>query len=116
MHELSLCHSIFTIADRARDGRAVDVIHLQVGQLRQVVPRTLEHCWELVTEDTGLQGSRLAIEHVAVALRCGDCDTTTTAAHSLVLTCSGCGGGRVRVTRGEEFMLTSMDVRGAGDG
>lgn len=116
MHELSLCHSIFTIADRARDGRAVEVIHLQVGQLRQVVPGTLEYCWGLVTEDTGLQGSRLDIEHVPVRLRCGDCSASTTATHSLVLTCSGCGSGRVRVTRGEEFMLTSMDVRGAGHG
>ena len=116
MHELSLCRGIFTIADRARAGRSVDVIHLQVGQLRQVVPRTLEYCWTLVSEGTVLQGSRLAIEHVPVRLHCSDCGATTTAAHSLVLTCSGCGSGRVRVTHGEEFMLTSMDVRGAGDG
>jgi hydrogenase nickel incorporation protein HypA/HybF len=116
VHELSLCHSIFAIADRARDGRSVDVIRLQVGQLRQVVPRTLEYCWGLVVADTALQGSRLDIEHVAVQLRCGDCDATTTAAHELVLTCSRCGSGRVGVTHGEEFMVISMDVGGAGDG
>lgn len=116
MHELSICRSIFTIADRAREGRRVDVIHLQVGHLRQIVPQTLEHCWGLVTEQTGLEGSRLDIDHVPVALACGDCRATTTAAHNLVLTCSACGSGRVTVTHGEEFMLTSMDLGGVGDG
>ncbi len=116
MHELSICRSIFTIAERAREGRRVDVIHLQVGHLRQIVPRTLEHCWGLVTERTDLQGSRLDIEHVPVRLCCGDCSATTTAAHGLILTCSACGSGRITVTQGEEFMVTSMDLGGAGDG
>ena len=110
MHELSICRSIFTIADRARERRRVAVIHLQVGHLRQIVPQTLEHCWGLVTERTDLEGSRLDIEHVPVALACGDCGVTTTAAHNLVLTCSACGSGRITVTRGEEFMMTSMDL------
>jgi hydrogenase nickel incorporation protein HypA/HybF len=116
VHELSICRSIFTIADRARQGRRVDVIHLQVGHLRQIVPQTLEHCWRLVTERTDLQGSRLDIEHVPAQLSCGDCHVTTTAAHNLVLTCAACGSGRITVTHGEEFMLTSMDLGGAGDG
>jgi hydrogenase nickel incorporation protein HypA/HybF len=115
VHELSLCRSILQIADGAREGRAVDVVCLQVGQLRQVVPRTLEHCWTLVTEHTGLRGSRLEIEHVPVALRCGDCGCHTHAVHRLVLTCGGCGSRRVTVTHGEEFMLTTMVLRGDGD-
>jgi hydrogenase nickel incorporation protein HypA/HybF len=116
MHELSLCRSIFTVADRAREGRPVDVIHLRVGQLRQVVPQTLQYCWTIVTDQTELDGSRLEIEHLEVTLQCKDCDTTTGVEHNLVLTCGGCGSGNVTVIQGEEFMLTSMDLRGAGDG
>lgn len=116
MHELSLCHSIYTIAERARDGRSVDVVYLQVGKLRQVIPETLVHCWGLVTDDTALAGSRLEIDHLPVELRCDECDATTSPTHELVLTCGACGSGRIRVMQGEEFMLTSMDLGGAGDG
>ncbi|MDP2712132.1 MAG: hydrogenase maturation nickel metallochaperone HypA [Solirubrobacteraceae bacterium] len=116
MHELSLCRSIFTIADRAREGRPVEIIHLQVGQLRQVVPRTLEYCWGLVTEQTELHGSRLDIDHIEVRLRCEACSATMPVADSLVLACSACGSGDVTVTQGEEFMLTSIDLGGRGDG
>lgn len=110
MHELSLCRSIYGIADRARAGRRVDVIHLQVGQLRQVVPETLRYCWGLVTETTELAGSRLDIDHVAGELVCDACGATTTVQHALILTCADCGSGRTRVSEGEEFMLTSMDL------
>jgi hydrogenase nickel incorporation protein HypA/HybF len=116
MHELSLCRSIFTIADRAREGRPVEVIHLQIGQLRQVLPPTLEYCWGLVTEHTALQGSRLDIEHLEVRLRCERCSATMRVAHRPALTCSACRSGDIAIIQGEEFMLTSMDLGGRGDG
>ena len=110
MHELSLCHSIRTIVDEARSGRRVLTVHLQVGQLRQVVPQTLEYCWGLVTLDTPLDGSELAIDHVPVVLDCTACSQTTTVEHHLVLTCAACGSGAVHLRSGEEFMVTSVDV------
>lgn len=116
MHELSLCRSIFTIVDRARGARDVETVRLDVGQLRQVVPETLEHCWQLVTADTPLQESRLAIDHIPVELRCDACCATTRALHRLVLTCGACGSGQVAVTAGEELMVTSMELRGEDDG
>lgn len=117
MHELSLCRSIFKIVDRARGERDVQTVHLTVGQLRQVVPQTLEHCWQLVTAETPLRDSRLDIDHVAIELHCGACCARTSALHRLVLTCSACGSGEVAVVRGEELMVTSMDLRGGeGDG
>lgn len=111
MHELSLCRSIHDIAERAREGRAVATIHLQVGQLRQVVPETLVYCWSLVSEGTALDGSQLEIEHIPIRLRCGDCAAETVITQALVLTCGQCGSGAISVLTGEEFMLTSMDLK-----
>ena len=68
MHELSLCGAIYDIADRAAGGREVSVIHLQVGRLRQVIPDTLTYCWEMVSEDTALAGSRLDVDYRPVTL------------------------------------------------
>lgn len=116
MHELSLCRSIHGIVDRARQGRPVLTVHLQVGQLRQVVPETLEHCWGLVTEAGPLAGSTLDVDHVPVRLSCRTCGGDTTVEHVLVLTCSACGSGDVEVVTGEEFMVTSIDLGKAADG
>jgi hydrogenase nickel incorporation protein HypA/HybF len=110
MHELSLCGSIYEIVDRAAAGRPVSVIHLQVGKLRQVVPDTLSYCWTLVSDETDLAGSELEVDSVPVTLSCLDCDATTTLTDEFMLLCAGCGGVRVRVTTGEEFMLTSLEL------
>lgn len=110
MHELSLCHSIHGIVDRARGDREVAVVHLRVGQLRQVVPDTLAYCWALVAEDGPLDGSTLDVDHVPVTLECHACGATTRVRHALVLTCATCDSGDVRVVAGEEFLVTSIDL------
>jgi hydrogenase nickel incorporation protein HypA/HybF len=112
MHELSLCGSIFDAVDRAAEGRPVAVVHLQVGQLRQLVPDSLRYCWTLVSEDTALAGSELEIDSVPVTLRCLDCDRETTLTDQLLLECSHCENTNVAVTTGEELMLTSLDLAG----
>jgi len=110
MHELSLCGSIYEIADRAAAGRPVTVIHLQIGRLRQIVPETLRYCWTLVSDQTDLSGSQLEVESVPVTLRCLDCDFTTTLVDLFVVLCTQCGGNHVKVASGEEFMLTSVEL------
>lgn len=110
MHELSLCRSIYGIVDRARDGRSVRAVHLQVGQLRQVVPATLEYCWGLVTQDGPLDGATLVIDHVPVLLDCRACGEQTAVDHVLVLTCAACGSGDIAMLTGEELMVTGLDL------
>lgn len=115
MHELSLCHSIRDIAEQARTGRTLLTVHLQIGQLRQVVPQSLEYCWGLVTDGTPLSGSVLDIDHVPVVLDCATCAASTTVQDTLVLTCGSCGSFAVRIRTGEEFLVTSLDVVPAGE-
>lgn len=110
MHELSLCRSIYGIVDQARSERPVSAVHLQVGQLRQVVPDTLVYCWGMITETTPLAGSALEIDHVPVRLDCRTCGERTTVEHALVLTCASCSSGDIRLHSGEEFIVTSIDL------
>jgi hydrogenase nickel incorporation protein HypA/HybF len=112
VHELALCRSIYGIVDRARGDRQVEVVRLQVGQLRQAVPETLEYCWGMVTEATPLAGSRLDIDHVPVVLDCS-CGARTTVEHDLVLTCASCSGSDITLHSGEELMVTSLDLTAA---
>ena len=50
MHELALCGSIADIVDRRAAGRPVETVRLRIGELRQVVPDTLDYCWTMVTD------------------------------------------------------------------
>lgn len=115
MHELSLCRSLYDIVLRAAAGRSVETVHLQVGRLRQVIPATLVYCWELTCADGPLAGARLEVESLPVVLSCADCAATTEIEHALVLVCAACGSGQVRPIQGEEFMVTTIDVRNAED-
>jgi hydrogenase nickel incorporation protein HypA/HybF len=96
--------------NRHRGDRRVDAVHVRVGQLRQVVPDTLVYCWSLTSEDTGLAGSRLVIEHVRARISCHDCGSAHEIGQFPVLVCGTCGSGHVRVDAGEEFLITSLDL------
>jgi hydrogenase nickel incorporation protein HypA/HybF len=111
VHELSLCNSILTIVDRAAHGRAVETVHVDLGRFRQVVPETLVYCWGLVTATSALDGSSLAINPIDITLACGACGARTSPDRELVLVCGACGSGDVSMLTGEEFMITSLDLK-----
>ncbi|HEY1821930.1 MAG TPA: hydrogenase maturation nickel metallochaperone HypA [Trebonia sp.] len=110
MHELSICGSIADIVTRRAAGRAVQVINVRVGQLRQVVPDTLVYCWELVSADTPLAGSRISVEAVPARIRCRSCEHVTDVGPLPVFVCGGCGGFDAEVVSGEEFLITSLEL------
>ncbi|MDR2453452.1 MAG: hydrogenase maturation nickel metallochaperone HypA [Bifidobacteriaceae bacterium] len=112
MHELSLCQSIYGIARRAAGGRRVTQVALDVGQLRQVVPQTLARCWQVVTAGTPLAGAELAVNHIPARAVCQDCGAGLAPGPALRLVCGGCGGHRLRIEAGEEFLVRSIDVAG----
>ncbi|HPB72336.1 MAG TPA: hydrogenase maturation nickel metallochaperone HypA [Phycicoccus sp.] len=111
MHELSLCTSIARIVEQARAGREVSAVNLTVGQLRQVVPDTLIHCWDIVTRDTPLAGAALVVDYIPVTRTCGGCGAHGTVAHLFEAACPQCGNAEVTLTGGQEFAVTSIDVR-----
>lgn len=110
MHELSLCGAIADIATRQSDGRIVQVIHLQIGQLRQVVPDTLTFCWEMLTASTPLAGSVLDVDRVGARLRCRACEAQFDLTEPLTFACEACGGIDVEVVAGEEFAVTALEL------
>ena len=110
MHELSICGSIVDIVKRHSGGRQVDVVHLKVGQLRQIVPETLVYCWDLVNADTELAGCRLEVESISARITCHDCGAEHEIGRFPVLLCAGCGSSHVQVDAGEEFLITSLDL------
>jgi hydrogenase nickel incorporation protein HypA/HybF len=110
MHELSLCGAIAEIVSRRAGDRRVEVVHLQIGQLRQVVPDALTFCWSMLTENTDLHGSTLDVDRVAAVLICRTCGVRGALAEPPAFACIACGGVDVAVEAGEEFAVTALDL------
>ena len=110
MHELSLCRSIYAIAERAAGENRIGAVHLDVGALRQVIPQTLEYCWGIVVESTALDGSYLEINQIPAVIACESCGRETRLQGIPMMVCGTCGSGKVRVVSGEEFLLRSLDI------
>lgn len=109
MHELSLCGAIADTVLEHAGGRTVERIQLRLGHFRQVVPETLQFCWDMRVEDTELNGCRLDVDHVPAVIHCASCGSDTTLTHP-VLRCGSCDGIDVTMTSGEEFLVVSIDV------
>jgi hydrogenase nickel incorporation protein HypA/HybF len=110
MHELAICRSIAQVALRHAEGRPVGAVDVKVGAFRQVVPVTLEHCWEFATATTPLEGSALRIEFVPAVVACGSCGHRTQLTEPVPL-CDGCGSTAVTVIQGEELLVTSLELQ-----
>ena len=109
MHELSLCRAIAETAIDHASGRPIERIKLRVGHFRQVVPDTLQFCWDMQTDGTDLDGCVLEVEHIPAVVECSDCGASTTLEHPVVR-CGGCGGNNAKLISGDEFLIESIDV------
>ncbi len=112
MHELSISNAIAKVVLEHAAGRRVESVQVTVGALRQIVPDALTFCWDVVSRQPQLEGSRLEIEHVPGAIECGACDARSTLTE-FVLRCPACGSGLVTVVSGEEFLVTSIELESA---
>jgi hydrogenase nickel incorporation protein HypA/HybF len=77
MHELSLAYNLVEIASEAarRAGvQRVTAVNLRLGALAGVVKEALLFGYEVATQGTPLEGSRLVIEDVPVVVKCERCE------------------------------------------
>ena len=114
MHELSISNAIAKVVLAHAGGRTVTSVQVRVGALRQIVPDSLVFCWEIVSRQPLLEGSRLEIEHVPGLIECAGCGARSTLTE-FVLRCPACGDGLVTVVSGEEFLVTSIELEPAAE-
>jgi hydrogenase nickel incorporation protein HypA/HybF len=110
VHELSICHAIAELARSAAGGRNVEIVRVQIGALRQVVPDSLSFSWELTREHERMPHAELELDLVAAEVRCRSCHKTSPIASRWSVCCPSCASADVEVLRGNEFQVTSLDV------
>lgn len=109
MHELSLSSAVLATVIKHAEGRRVTVVNLRIGQLRQVVPDSLEFYFEFVSRGTVCEGARLEQELVPAVLRCEPCQRQWEL-ELPAFRCPFCGGSEVSVRSGQEFQVESIEV------
>jgi hydrogenase nickel incorporation protein HypA/HybF len=109
MHELAIADSVLAVVLGHAGERRVTGVWLKVGHLRQVVPSALEFGWELVSDGTNAEGSRLEIDSVPAAGVCGACGQESELP-AFPLMCATCGSFDVDVVRGEELLVDTVEI------
>jgi hydrogenase nickel incorporation protein HypA/HybF len=109
VHELSLSSAIVNTVVKHAGGRRVSLVSLRVGNLRQVVPDSLEFYFEFVARGTVCEGARLEQEVMPAVLRCDAC-AEEWEMELPFFRCPECGAGAVTVTSGNEFEVESIEV------
>ncbi len=110
VHELSLCQAIAGVVKPHAQGRHIDVVRVRVGALRQVVPESLEFCWSLIRDHEDLPGAELELELIAAEVKCRSCQKHSQIESRWSVCCPHCTSADVEVVRGNEFLVTSLDV------
>ncbi|MGI8846926.1 MAG: hydrogenase maturation nickel metallochaperone HypA [Candidatus Dormibacteria bacterium] len=109
MHELSLAQAILDTVHKHSDARKVTRVTVRIGYFRQVVPDSLRFSWEVLIQDSEIDGCELEIEQVPAVVRCPACHKESTLDLPLVM-CPDCNSPDVELVSGEEFQIASIDV------
>jgi len=114
MHELSIAMGIVDAAlDEAerRGGLRVSAVHLRLGALSGVVKDALMFSYQVACQDTALQGSRLVVEDVPVAVFCPRCQARRVLQSIQSFACPECGGPTGDILQGKELEVFALEVQ-----
>lgn len=112
MHELSVTQSITKIVeDEAKKNNVSKVLSIKliVGQLSGVMPQLIQDYFELVAMGTVVEGAKLIVERIPAAIECSECGETSEI-DRMRLRCPKCSSIEVKIVRGKEFYIESMEV------
>jgi hydrogenase nickel incorporation protein HypA/HybF len=119
MHELSIISSVVeSVAESlsAYPGARVIEVRLKVGALAAVVEDSLQFCYQLATEGTVLQGSRLVVHTVPVIVHCDACGADGALESLQSFRCRQCGEPASDVRQGRELEIEAIEIEEAEEG
>ncbi len=113
MHELSIATSIVavTLEEASQRGVQVEAVHLRLGALSGVVVDSLLFGYEIASQGTALEGTRLVVEEVPLTIYCPTCNTEVALEGIQSLRCPLCGELSGDVRRGRELEIVALEVK-----
>ncbi|MFP3953079.1 MAG: hydrogenase maturation nickel metallochaperone HypA [Candidatus Bipolaricaulota bacterium] len=121
MHEYSIARELVeTLIDQVdeADLRRAEVVHVELGELRVLSKKALSSAYDITTQETVLEDSRIEFEDVELEVSCKECDFVGQVNHEEaeglhfaipVLSCPRCGGP-VEVKKGNELAIRTLTI------
>ena len=109
MHELSVTQNILNIALSNAGSRKVTQVNLLIGQFASIVDDSVQFYWDIISKDTPAEGSRLHFERIPGEMTCQSCGHTFHPTGE-TFDCPACSSPSVKISKGEEFQVDSIDV------
>lgn len=113
MHELSIAQNIIEIVRQSlgtAPAQSVKKINLLVGKLTNILPDSLQFCFDALVQNTNLGNASLIIDHVPVEFICDACHSNTIL-DDWYFHCPSCGSPNVRVIRGNELQIQEIELQ-----
>ncbi len=110
MHEMSIAEALFETAmeeaKRANFSR-VTTIKVQIGEMVAVVPSALKFCFNIISQNTIMEGANLEIEIVPIVAQCKTCSILFEV-ENFSFKCPECGKISDDYISGRELLLTNI--------
>ena len=84
-------------------------INLVIGQFSSIVDDSVQFYWDIVADGTIAQGALLHFNRILGEMTCGSCGHVFHP-NDKAFECPVCGSGFVRISKGDEFRVDSIDI------
>jgi hydrogenase nickel incorporation protein HypA/HybF len=112
MHELSVAQEILRIVHQyIPDSKpsTVKSVKVSVGKLSNILADSLTFCFEAITGDTPLNGSKLEIIELPVKIQCSNCNKVSEI-DDPVFACPHCGDNKINIISGTELKVDEIEL------
>lgn len=113
MHEMPIAAAIVEQALEAvapHGATRIEVIEVEIGRMRQIVPEALQLAFSAVSAGTLAEEARLDLTEVEMEAVCRCCGHTFRPEIDLYI-CPGCEQADVRIVAGNDMILKSITAR-----
>ncbi|MDJ0695149.1 MAG: hydrogenase maturation nickel metallochaperone HypA [Mastigocoleus sp. MO_167.B18] len=108
MHELGITKNIVAIVTEYAQGKKVNRVLLEIGQLSAIMPESIQFCFDVVSQGTVLASATLEILEIPGLGHCCECGKEFTL-EKYVFRCD-CGSSKINIVTGEELKIKEIEV------
>lgn len=111
MHELSIAQEIISIAEQyysSDENEKVKSIKVKIGKLQNVLPDSLEFCFNALIQNSKMQNAKMIIEHIPIKLECKSC-ADVSEQEGFLFVCPKCGSSFITIISGNELTVSEIE-------
>lgn len=112
MHELSVAQEIINIVNNyhpENNPGQVKAVKVKIGKLSNILNDSLTFCFEALTNESNLKGSKLEIVDVPVKILCLNCNEESEIENP-IFACPKCSHNKLKMISGMELQVDEIEL------